>query len=305
MMRILLPFVRRWRGRSWLKASAIASLILACVALAVAGSPAGEVSRLTLPNGLRVVIVHSSLAPVVSTVMNYRVGSNEAPAGFPGTAHALEHMMFRGSPGLSADQLANIAASMGGDFNADTQQTVTQYFFTVPSRDLDVALHIEAARMHAILATDDLWDHERGAIEQEVSRDLSNPQYVFYTKLLSAMFRGTPYEHDALGTRPSFDQTTATMLKKFHDHWYAPNNAILVIAGNVDARKTLATVKELFGGIPAQTLSTQPTINVEPVKKETLHLTTDLPYGLAVEAFRLPGSNNADYAAAQVLYIRA
>ena len=183
-MRILLPFVRRWRGRSWLKASAIASLILACVALAVAGSPAGEVSRLTLPNGLRVVIVHSSLAPVVSTVMNYRVGSNEAPAGFPGTAHALEHMMFRGSPGLSADQLANIAASMGGDFNADTQQTVTQYFFTVPSRDLDVALHIEAARMHAILATDDLWDHERGAIEQEVSRDLSNPQYVFYTKLL-------------------------------------------------------------------------------------------------------------------------
>src|SRR5664280_3802424 len=68
MMRISFPFVRRWRGRRWLKASAIASLILACVMLAVAGSPAGEVSRLTLPNGLRVVIVHSSLAPVVSTV---------------------------------------------------------------------------------------------------------------------------------------------------------------------------------------------------------------------------------------------
>ena len=301
MMRISLPFVRRWRGRRWLKASAIASLILACVMLAAAGSPAGEVSRLTLPNGMRVVIVHSSLAPVVSTVMNYRVGSNEAPAGFPGTAHALEHMMFRGSPGLSADQLANIAASMGGDFNADTQQTVTQYFFTVPSQDLDVALHIEATRMRAILATDDLWEHERGAIEQEVSRDLSNPQYVFYTKLLSAMFHGTPYEHDALGTRASFDQTTAAMLKKFHDQWYAPNNAILVIAGNVDARKTFATVKELFGGIPAQTQSTQPMINMEPVKKETLHLTTDLPYGLAVEAFRLPGSNNAGYAAAQVL----
>lgn len=301
MTRISLPFVRGWRDRRWLKAGATASLILACVMLAGAGSPTGEVSRLTLPNGLRVVVVHSSLAPVVSTVMNYRVGSNEAPAGFPGTAHALEHMMFRGSPGLSADQLANIAASMGGDFNADTQQTVTQYFFTVPSQDLDVALHIEAARMRAILATDDLWEHERGAIEQEVSRDLSNPQYVFYTKLLSAMFRGTPYEHDALGTRPSFDRTTAAMLKKFHDQWYAPNNAILVIAGNVDARKAFATVKELFGGIPGQKLSAPPAVKVEPVKRDTLHLTTDLPYGLAVEAFRLPGSDSADFAAAQVL----
>ena len=134
-----------------------------------------------------------------------------------------------------------------------------------------------------------------------MSRDLSNPQYVFYTKLLSAMFRGTPYEHDALGTRPSFDQTTATMLKKFHDQWYAPNNAILVIAGDVDPRQTFATVKKLFGGIPAQKLPTPPAVKVEPVKKDTLHLTTDLPYGMVVEAFRLPGSDSADFAAAQVL----
>ena len=277
------------------------AVVLSGLVLVAAPKPVEDVSRATLDNGLRVVIVRSSLAPVVTTVVNYLVGSNEAPQGFPGTAHALEHMMFRGSPDLSADQLGNIAAAMGGDFNAETQQSVTRFFFTVPKQDLDVALHIESIRMRDLLATDALWDHERGAIEQEVAGDLSDPEYVFYTELLSGMFRGTPYEHDALGTRPSFNATTAAMLKQFHNTWYAPNNAILVIAGDVDPAATMATVKDLFGAIPAKTLPARAQVELEPVKPETLHLTTDLPYGLAVAAFRWPGSKSPDFAAAQVL----
>ena len=279
----------------------LATLLLAGSLLCAPPKPAADVTRATLDNGLRVVVVHSSLAPVVTTVVNYLVGSNEAPQGFPGMAHALEHMMFRGSPSLSADQLASVAAAMGGDFNADTQQSVTQFFFTAPKQDLDVALHIESIRMQNLLATDALWDHERGAIEQEVARDLSNPQYVFYTDLLSAMFQGTPYQHDALGTRPSFNATTGAMLKNFHDTWYAPNNAILVIAGDVDPAATIAEVKNLFGAIPRKSLPARPEIRLEPVKAESLKLTTDLPYGLAVTAFRWPGLRSPDYAAAQVL----
>jgi zinc protease len=233
--------------------------------------------------------------------MNYLVGSNEAPKGFPGTAHALEHMMFRGSQALSGNQLNSIAAAMGGEFNAETQQSVTRYFFTVPKQDLDVALHIESIRMQDVLATDALWNHERGAIKQEVASDLSNPEYVYSTKLLSSVFRGTPYEHDALGTLPSFDATTGAMLKKFHDTWYAPNNAILVITGDVDPAEAMATVKDLFGGIPAKRLPARPRVEFEPVKSQTLRLTTDLPYGLAIAAFRWPGSDSPDFAAAQVL----
>jgi zinc protease len=174
------------------------------------------VLRGTLENGLRVVIVRNTLAPTVATVVNYLVGSSEAPEGFPGMAHALEHMMFRGSPELSADQLADIIAAMGGTFDADTQQTVTQYFFVTPADDLDIALHLEAIRMRGVIEDEKLWAQERGAIEQEVAQDLSSPEYIFYTRLLAAMFKGTPYSYTPLGTVSSFDKTTATMLKMFH-----------------------------------------------------------------------------------------
>ncbi len=153
---------------------------------------ADDVLRATLKNGLRVVIVRNTLAPVVTTEINYLVGSNEAPDGFPGMAHAQEHMMFRGSQGLSAAQLSTIIASLGGEFNADTQQTVTQYFLTVPADNVDIALNIEAVRMRSVLDSDDLWKEERGAIEQEVAQDLSNPGYIFSTQLLQELYAGTP-----------------------------------------------------------------------------------------------------------------
>ncbi len=260
-----------------------------------------NVLRDTLKNGLQVVIVRNSIAPVVTTVMNYRVGSDETPPGFPGTAHAQEHMMFRGSPGLSAAQLANITAALGGDFDADTQQTITQYFFTAPAEDVDILLHIESIRMQGILDTEELWNQERGAIEQEVAQDLSNPEYDFYVKLLAALFEGTPYAVDALGTRPSFDKTTGAMLKKFHDTWYVPNNAVLIIVGDVQPRKVLDQVRNLFGSIPPGKLPARPEFHFQPVKPKTLKFDTDLPYGLAAIAFRLPGSDSPDYAASQVL----
>ena len=259
------------------------------------------VVRRTLANGLQVVVVRNSLAPVVTTVINYRVGSVETAEGFPGTAHAGEHMMFRGSPGLSADQLASITAAMGGRFNADTQQTVTQYFFTVPADEFELPLRIEATRMRGILATEGLWENERGAIEQEVAQDLSDPEFVAYEKILAAVFRGTPYAHDPLGTRPSFDRTTAAMLRQFHDTWYAPNNAILVIAGDVNPEATLAVVERLFGELPRKALPERPAFPFEPLAPERIDLATDRSYGLVLLAFRLPGTDSADYAAARVL----
>ena len=142
--------------------------------------------------------------------------------------------MFRGSPGLTSAQLSTIIASLGGEFNAETRQTVTQYFFTVPASDIDLALKIEAVRMRGVLSTESLWQEERGAIDQEVAQDVSDPSYILSTRLISALYAGTPYAHDPLGTRESFGKTTGDMLRKFHDTWYVPNNAVLVIVGDVD-----------------------------------------------------------------------
>ena len=289
------------------------SYLIPALAICVAGlaappshaapaNPLGtQVARETLANGLRVVVVRDPLAPVVATSVNYLVGADETPKGFPGTAHAQEHMMFRGSPGLTADQLADIGSVMGGNFNANTRESVTQYLFTVPAEDLDVALHIEATRMRGVFDSAAEWKHERDAIEQEVAQDVSSPDYVLYEKMRAEMFAGTPYAHDALGTRPSFNATTATMLQQFHDAWYAPNNAVLVIAGDIDPQSTLLEVKQLFADIPSKKLPPRPEMRLGPPHAASFTMSTDQPNGMAMIAVRTPGLDSRDFAALDVL----
>ncbi len=277
------------------------SISLALMAAGACASTNANVTRATLDNGLRVVIVRDTLAPVVTTEMNYLVGKSEAPKGFPGTAHAVEHMMFRGAPGLSKDQLAAIAANMGGAFNADTTWGVTQYYFMTPSQNVDVALRVAALRMRGADMSQKEWDKERGAIEQEVARDNSNPGFKMSEQLFAQMFAGTPYAETPLGTRPSFDKTSAAMLKQFHDAWYAPNDAILVIAGDVDPATTLAKVKADFGDIPRKTLPARPTFDFQPVKARNIKLPSDYPFGIALIAFRSPGLRADGHATALVL----
>ncbi len=264
-------------------------------------SVSSNVTRTVLKNGLHVVIIRNPLAPVVTVEENYLAGGNETPEGFPGTAHAQEHMAFRGCEGISADQTSALYAQLGGLNNADTQQNITQYFTTAPAADLDIALRIDSACMKNIADDESEWAQERGAIEQEVARDLSNPTYKFITRLNEDMFAGTPYAHDALGTKDSFDATTGDMLKQFSRNWYAPNNAMLVVVGDVDPQKALAQITEYYGSIPRRPLPRRPQVNLTPVKSETFTLDSNLPYVLAFIAYRLPGTSSADYAATRVL----
>jgi zinc protease len=260
-----------------------------------------QVVRATLPNGMRVVVVRNTLAPVVTVEANFLVGGNETPAGFPGMAHAQEHMAFRGCAGMTADQTAAIYAQLGGRNNADTQQNITQYFTTVPAADIDVALEAQAACLHGIDDSQQEWTQERGAIEQEVARDLSNPTYKFIDRLNQDMFAGTPYAHDPLGTKASFDATTGNMLQDFYKKWYSPGNAILVIVGDVDPSSTIAKVRQWFGDVPNHPLPNRTTVELKPVKSESFTLDSNLPYVLGFIAYRFPGTSSPDYAASQIL----
>ena len=291
------------RFSSVLACAAIAALLVSSAPGRAAAPAAGSsVSRATLPNGLRVIIVRDPLAPAVDVQMVYLAGADETPPGFPGMAHAQEHMAFaRAMNGLSANQLADIGALMGGNNNAQTEQTITRYYYIVPSKDLDYALHVFAIQMHGVLDTQAEWAQERGAIEQEVAQDLSNPLYRFFAAAWTNMFAGTPYAHDALGTRPSFDKTTGVSLKQFYDAWYQPNNAVLVIVGDVDPASTLASVKQLFGSIPSHSIPARPAVHLQPLKAQTITLDSDQPFAVAFVGYRLPGFDSPDFAASQIL----
>lgn len=264
--------------------------------------PASKVMRATLDNGLNVVVIANHLAPAVTSVMTYNVGSRQAPADFPGRAHALEHMMFRGTDSLAGTQIAAIGGALGGRFNASTATEATQYYFTVPAEYLGIVLQLQAERMKSAAITPSDWHKERGAIKKEVGSNMSNPGYIAYQKLREQLFHGTPYSHDALGTKASFNKTTAAMLGHFYDKWYAPNNATLVIAGDVKPRSVIDKVRKFFGDMPGEQLPARHDIELPEVNSEPIRMKTDRGVGMVYLAYRGPGTNRIQrYATLKVL----
>ncbi len=271
------------------------------VRIRVPAGPHGNVLRATLDNGLRVVIVRNTLAPMVTTQITYMAGGYQTPREYPGTAHALEHMLFRDSKGMSGSQLSEITGKMGADNNAFTTNDATQYYFVTPASYLDIPLNIEATRMRGALLSEKDWRLERGAIEQEVSRDISNPDYLAYEKAQRVLYAGTGYEEGPLGTRPSFDKTSSAVLRRFYDDWYVPNNAILVIVGDVDLPSTLAKVRKLFGPIPRRSTPVRLAPKLHRFESKTITSTTPKGTGSVLFLYRMPGAATEDDASAKIL----
>ena len=260
------------------------------------------VAEKTLPNGLRVVAIRNALSPVVSAWMNYRVGSDD-DGGVPGIAHAAEHMMFRGSATVTGAQFADTMAVMGGNFNGETGAEVTSYRFEVPVRDLDVAMQLEASRCAGLANDPALWERERGAISQEVAQKNGSATYRLTTKMIANVLAGTPYANEGLGTLESFRRLTAAQLREFHAAYYVPSNAVYVIVGDVDPNDVIARAAAVFGTIPAgKAPERAPVGSPKPHPATIVDDQSALPVNYAVLGYRLPGYDDADHAAAAVLF---
>lgn len=279
-----------------------AALVL--LAAPTAGLPQDATGKLvmahaTLPDGLQVYVLQDRLSPVVSMYTNYLAGANDEPV--TGIAHAQEHMMFRGSKTITASQFSDTTAITGGSYNADTQNEITQYFFEMPSQYLDIALNLERSRATGILDAQKDWDAERGAITQEVVRDNSSASYRLYAKMIHHILAGSPYADEGLGTVESFKKIQSPDLKRFYARWYHPNDAIMVIAGDVDPAATIAKVRALFGSIPSAPLPARKSVHLAPLTPLTLRDNSSDQITLAMVGYRVPGYDDADYFASEIL----
>jgi zinc protease len=259
-------------------------------------------STRTLANGLKIVVVEDHAAAVVQTAMWYRFGSLDETPGKTGLAHALEHMMFRGTKDLSGGGLTDIGARLGAEVNANTSEDYTHFYFVMPADRLDLAIHIEADRMRGLLLKQSDWDLERGAVLSEIDGDNSQPVGKLLRDVRAAAYRGSPYALTALGERADVVRATAADLRHYYDEWYHPNNATLVVTGDVRPDDVFASAQRWFGSIPAQTVPARralpaPAAGAAPTLRET----ADFPYTVVDLAYRIPGDLGTEAPATQLI----
>jgi zinc protease len=211
---------------------------------------AGPIQTFTLPNGLQVVLKENHAAPVVSWVVTYKVGSRDEPAGATGSAHLLEHMLFKGTKTLGKGQIAQLLDRNGASANASTWTDWTNYYETYASNRLELGLAVEAARMRDALILDAERQSEMTVVRNELERGESEPGRVLYQELTSAAYRAHPYHHPTIGWRSDVETVPTSALKRFYDTYYQPNNAVAVLVGDFEPRRAAALIARYFGGIP-------------------------------------------------------
>jgi zinc protease len=210
----------------------------------------------TLDNGLRVIVHEDRSTPIVTAHVMYHVGSKDERAGRTGFAHLFEHLLFQGSENVSREGHFKYIQDAGGTLNGSTWFDRTNYFETLPSNELDLALWLESDRMGFFRAgiTQEKLDNQREVVKNERRQSYENRPYglAFETVLANAYPEGHPYRHPTIGHMPDLEEASLEDVHDFFDRHYGPNNAVLVIAGDVEPAAALDRVELWFGDIPAR-----------------------------------------------------
>ncbi|HTD38858.1 MAG TPA: pitrilysin family protein [Candidatus Limnocylindrales bacterium] len=275
-----------------LGAAALFLLPLRPVAAPAAPAPATATpiaQTRTLANGLRVVVLEDHAAPVVHVHTFYRFGALDETPGKTGLAHALEHMMFRGTKTLSSAGLDEMNARLGADLNAQTQNEQTHYYFVVPADRVDTILRVEADRMRNLKLDPKDWALEKGAVLQEWAQDNSNPLFSFVFGTAEKVYPGSRLGQTALGAKADIEKATVADLRRYYDAWYRPNNATLVVTGDVKAADVFAMAQRDFGAIPSHPLPARKQYTATPASGVTTSMKAEFPFTIVDEAYAAPG----------------
>lgn len=225
---------------------------LPAVAQDVTAMPDG-VSHFTLSNGLEAVVIEDDRAPVVVQMVWYRIGAADEQPGKSGIAHYLEHLMFKGTDTLAPGELSKTVTANGGSDNAFTSWDFTAYFQRIASDRLPLVMRMEADRMANLTISDEDWQAERQVVlEERAQRVDSDPTALFMEELNAVVYDNHPYGRPIIGWRDEIEALTRDDAIAWYDAHYAPNEAVLVIAGDVSADEARALAEEHYGAIPAK-----------------------------------------------------
>lgn len=225
--------------------------VIATPSLAVAQQRGPEVADFTLANGLELVVIPDHRAPVVTHMIWYKVGAADETPGKSGLAHFLEHLMFKGTAKNPTGKFSQVVARIGGQENAFTSQDYTGYYQRVPSDQLKTVMEFEADRMTGLQLTDDVVLPERNVILEEQNQRIgNNPRARLGEQIDAALYLNNPYGKPVIGWRHEMEELSRDDAIGFYRRFYAPNNAVVVIAGDVDPAKVRALVEETYGKVP-------------------------------------------------------
>jgi len=267
--------------------SGFVALALLCTSAATC---AATVAQRTLANGMNIIVKEDHRSPVVVSMVWYRAGSMDEVSGTTGVAHMLEHMMFKGTRKVPAGEFSRTVARAGGRENAFTSRDYTAYYEQLHKSKLPLALELEADRMvNLSFAEDEFAKESKVVMEERRSRTDDNPHSQLHEQLMATVYISHPYRFPIVGWMTDLENMRLADARHWYEAWYAPNNATLVVAGDVEPEEVFGLAEKLFGPIPPRELP-QRKVQTEPrqfgVKRITVKAPAELPY--LVMAYHAP-----------------
>jgi predicted Zn-dependent peptidase len=270
-------------------------------------APSFPVQRFRLKNGLRVVFMPDSSAPTVAIAVVYDVGFRSEPEGMTGFAHLFEHLMFEGSVTLEKGQHDKLVTGNGGVMNGSTRADYTNYFEQLPSNALELGLYLEADRMRGLRLTDENVQNQIAVVKEEIRVNVVNQPFGGFPWILlpPVMFKTFANAHNGYGSFVDLEAATVDQASEFFDQYYAPGNATVVVAGDLDVDKTREMVERHFGSIPSRPVPPLGSFAeaVPTEERRGVHHDPLAPLGAVAVAYRVPDPINEfeDYVASAVL----